>query len=259
VADALVTQTKISAPKISDVIAGTLERRILEGSLKPGDRLLPERELAVELGVSRPSLREAIQKLASRGLLASRQGGGTFVTRQLEASFVDPWQEMLRAHTGLREDLLEFRRLLGGQMAEWAAERRLEEDLLRLVEAFAALQAAVDGADPRAQLACERRFQQAIAEAAHNIFLGHQVAAVLRLLEEDLLLNLTELSESPRALTLLKTQHTALFEAIRDRNPAAARRAAEVHFDFIHESLAQSLRAAARRESAVRRLAAEAG
>ncbi|MDR2365243.1 MAG: GntR family transcriptional regulator, partial [Zoogloeaceae bacterium] len=116
---------KLSVPRISDAIAETLERRVLEGSLKPGGRLPPERELAAELSVSRPSLREAIQKLASRGMLQSRRGGGTYVTDRLEASFFDPWREMLGAHPNLREDLLEFRRLLAGQSAEWAAERRV--------------------------------------------------------------------------------------------------------------------------------------
>ena len=114
---------KLLVPRISDAVASSLERRILEGSLKPGDRLPPERELAVELGVSRPSLREAIQKLASKGMVQSRQGGGTYVTDRLESSFFDPWQDMMGAHPNLREDMLEFRRMLEGQAAEWAAER----------------------------------------------------------------------------------------------------------------------------------------
>ena len=76
-------QNKVQVPRISDAVAASLERRILEGSLKPGDRLPPERELAIELGVSRPSLREAIQKLASKGMVQSRQGGGTYVTHRL--------------------------------------------------------------------------------------------------------------------------------------------------------------------------------
>ena len=100
--------TKLQVPRISDTIAATLEQRILEGSLKAGDRLPPERELAVELGVSRPSLREAIQKLASKGMLQSRQGGGTYVTAVLESSFSDPWQDMMGKHPNLREDMLNF-------------------------------------------------------------------------------------------------------------------------------------------------------
>ncbi len=246
--------SKLSVPRISDAIAETLERRILEGSLKPGDRLPPERELAAELGVSRPSLREAIQKLASKGMLQSRQGGGTFVTDRLNSTFFDPWQEMLGAHPNLREDLLEFRRMLEGQMAEWAAERRTDEDMQRLTQTFEELQAVFDGEDRKRQAACDMAFHQAIAEASHNALLGHLTSTMLRLMEENICLNLSELGNVSRAFSLLKAQHTALFEAIRDRKPGAARSAAEVHIDFVHESLAQSLRSAARRETAARRL-----
>lgn len=245
---------KLSIPRISDAIAESLERRILEGSLKPGDRLPPERELAAELGVSRPSLREAIQKLASKGMLQSRQGGGTFVTDRLNSTFFDPWQEMLGAHPNLREDLLEFRRMLEGQMAEWAAERRTDEDMIRLTQSFEELQSVFDSDDRKRQAACDMAFHQAIAEASHNALLGHLTSTMLRLMEENICLNLTELGNVNRAFSLLKAQHTSLFEAIRDRRPAAARAAAEVHIDFVHESLAQSLRSAARRETAARRL-----
>ena len=63
---------------------------MLEGSLKPGQRLPPERELAERFGVSRPSLREAIQKLAARGLLTSRQGGGTSGLTNPQARAANP-------------------------------------------------------------------------------------------------------------------------------------------------------------------------
>ncbi|MFM7123320.1 MAG: GntR family transcriptional regulator, partial [Fluviibacter sp.] len=84
-----------TAHRLSDTVARQLEQRILEGALKAGDRLPAERELALELGVSRPCLREAIQKLASRGLLYSRQGGGTYVADQLNDALADPWAHML--------------------------------------------------------------------------------------------------------------------------------------------------------------------
>jgi GntR family transcriptional repressor for pyruvate dehydrogenase complex len=253
---------KLSVPKLSDAIAETLEHRILEGALKPGDRLPAERDLAAELGVSRPSLREAIQKLASRGLLRSRQGGGTFVTERLDAAFADPWQDMLGAHPDLRGDVAELRRVLAAQAAQWAAERRAPEDMTRLGHCFDALRAALlaqsgkkdEGeSDPApglplaALLACDAAFHQAVAEAAHNALLSHLSTAVRRLLADDIRLNFSELRDVPRAFSLLASQHAALFEAIRDQRPAAARRAAEAHLDFAAESMAQSLRAAARR------------
>jgi GntR family transcriptional repressor for pyruvate dehydrogenase complex len=248
----------LSVPKLPDAIAATLERRILEGVFRPGDKLPAERELAVDLGVSRPSLREAMQKLAARGWLRRRQGGGTFVTDALQAAFVDPWREMLAAAPNLREDLLEFRRLLAAQTAEWAAGRRVEADMTLLSETLARLQAALetDGAEEEIETlaACERAFHQAIADAAHNALAAHLTATLLHFLADDLRLNLAELQAVPRAFALIAAQQQAVFFAIRDGQPAAARLAAEAHIDFIHASLAQSLRSTARREAATRRL-----
>ncbi len=83
--------SKIRQPKLSDVIEQQLEFLILEGTLRPGEKLPPERELAKQFDVSRPSLREAIQRLEAKGLLLRRQGGGTFVQSRLWQSFSDPW------------------------------------------------------------------------------------------------------------------------------------------------------------------------
>lgn len=245
---------KVQVPRISDAVAASLERRILEGSLKPGDRLPPERELSIDLGVSRPSLREAIQKLASKGMVQSRQGGGTYVTDRLESTFFDPWQHMMGAHPNLREDLLEFRRMLEGQAAEWAAERATEADLTRLEHSFTALNAAFAGDDLEIRAKSDIAFHQAIGEASHNVLLGHLSAALLRLMQDNIRLNLGELRSIPAAGALLKSQHAAIHGAIRERKPQAARAAAETHIDFVRETLAQSLRSAARRETAERRL-----
>jgi GntR family transcriptional repressor for pyruvate dehydrogenase complex len=76
----------IRPAKLADAIAERLERLILEGSLRPGERLLPERELAQRFDVSRPSLREALEKLEKRGLLTSGRGGATHVAPLLDES-----------------------------------------------------------------------------------------------------------------------------------------------------------------------------
>lgn len=244
---------KLSVPRISDAIAESLEQRILEGALKPGDRLQPERELAVELGVSRPSLREAIQKLVSKGLLQSRQGGGTYVTDRLNAAFYDPWHELLGAYPNAREDMLDFRRMLEGQAAEWAAERATEADIERLTAAFQAMDRDFPNEDRTEQASFDMAFHQTIAESSHNLLIGHLTQTMLRLMEDNIRLNLTELGAVSRAAGLLREQHRVLFEAIRNRRPAAARAAAETHIDFVRATLVQSLRTAARRERAERR------
>ena len=249
--------SKLQVPRISDTIAATLEQRILEGSLKPGDRLPPERELATELGVSRPSLREAIQKLASKGMVQSRQGGGTYVTDVLESSFSDPWQDMMAKHPNLREDMLEFRRMLEGQAAEWAAERATDADLQRLEHSFKALLGAFENDDAQARSDADIAFHQAIGDAAHNVLIGHLSGALLSLMHDNIRLNLGELKGVPAANRLLMSQHEAIYAAVRDNKPQAARAAAETHIDFVRETLAQTLRSVARRETAERRLGSD--
>ena len=126
-----MTSSKIVVTRISDEIAHQIEARILEGSLKAGDSLPPERQFAEEFGVSRSSLREAIQKLETRGLLMSRQGGGTYVTDSFNSGFVDPWIDAIGKHPSLEPELFEFRSMIEAQAAAWAAQRATDASGVR--------------------------------------------------------------------------------------------------------------------------------
>src|SRR5574343_1039540 len=189
--------------RLSDTVAHQLEQRILEGALKAGDRLPAERELALELGVSRPSLREALQKLVSKGLLYSRQGGGTYVADQLNDAIANPWATMLTSHPALHEDLLEFRAVLETQAAEWAATRATPADLAQLDEVLKAAARASTTLDTDAVATADRDFHQALAEAAHNVFTAHMMSMVQKLLHKDIVFNLGELLSVPVASRML--------------------------------------------------------
>lgn len=245
---------KLTVQRVSDVIAHQLETRILEGSLKPGDRLPPERELAVELGVSRPSLREAIQKLVSQGLLTSRQGGGTYVTDRLNASFVDPWAHMVEAHPELQEDLLEFRHMLEGKAAALAARRATEADIQRLDAAYEKLEQAFNHGTPEELTAADTAFHQAIAEASHNLIFGHLMASLFRLLEDHIHRNLTHLRNRTHAFDQLMEQHRAIWQAIRQGDIATADQAARAHIGYVVSSMAETAKAEERETIARRRL-----
>ena len=234
--------------RLSDTVARQLEQRILEGALKAGDRLPAERDFSLELGVSRPCLREAIQKLASKGLLYSRQGGGTYVADQLENALADPWSQMLQSHPALNDDLLEFRSVLEGQCAEWAAIRATPADLQRLDECLKSATRAVATLSAEAVAQADSAFHQALAEAAHNAFAAHLMSMVQGLLQKDILFNLGELISVPVASRMLIEQWTAIVDAVRQQNSAAARQAAATHAGFFRETLNQAQRAQARRE-----------
>lgn len=245
---------KLSVTRIPDVIAHELETRLLEGSLKPGDRLPAERELAAELGVSRPSLREAIQKLVSRDLLVSRQGGGTYVTDRLDARLIDPWQQLIDQHPSVQDDVLEFRHLLEAAAAEMAAQRATEGDLQRLEVAYLALDAAYASTDRSAQVSADVAFHLVIAEAAHNALFAHLTSSLLNLLHGHVRRAIGDMSVSPDTGKCLMEQHKAIRDAIAARLPDAARAAAQGHIDYVRQRLSEAVRSEERRQSSLRRL-----
>jgi GntR family transcriptional regulator, transcriptional repressor for pyruvate dehydrogenase complex len=249
----LMTQSRPTVTRISDAVVGGLEKRILEGSLKPGDRLPSERVFAVDLGVSRPSLREAIQKLISKGLLAVRHGSGTFVTDRLEAQFVDPWQEMLSGHPTLQSDLLEFRQMLESQAAQLAAERATNVDIERLDALFATLDSDYANNDVAASIEADVAFHQAIADAAHNVLIGHMTASLMRVLHGHVSINLEHLHTRPQKWDQVRAQHHAIWQAIREHQPDKAALAARSHIEFVRQSITDSTKEMERRLSGLRR------
>lgn len=247
-----------SAQRLSDVVATELETRILEGSLKPGDRLPAERELAVELGVSRPSLRGALQSLVAKGLLVTRHGGGTFVTDSMQAAFTDPWQQMLKDHPDIHGDMLEFRHMLEGQAAQLAAERGTEEDFERIRACHEALECAFAAQDLEQCIKTDVEFHQAIAEASHNVLIGHLSSSLHKVMEGHVQSNLEYLTARPELWTQLQVQHRAIWDAVRERRMDVAVRAAHQHLDFVQQTMRETLKNEERRNAATRRLPANA-
>ncbi len=238
--------------RLSDSVAIELERRMLEGSLRPGQRLPPERELAAQLGVSRPSLREGLRKLASKGLVHSRQGGGTFMTDRLQAAFVDPWKDLLDQHPDLQPDLLELRHMLEGQAAELAAQRASELDLQRMGRAYERLREAFDGDDIDACTQADVQFHQAIVDASHNRLLAHLSASLHRLVHDAVQCNLAFLQSRPRQWEQLRRDHREIWSHVQARRAAAAGRAARRHIGFVHDSMLEREREQTRLERARR-------
>lgn len=249
-----MSQTRPVVDRIADVVARDLEQRILEGSLKAGDRLPSERNLALELNVSRPTLREALQKLASKGLLETRHGGGSVVTDRLQSTFSDPWKDMLQTHPLLQSDMLEFRHMLEGEAASLAAERATDADLERIDAAYAAMEHAYDGQDMAACVATDVAFHQAIADASHNAMIGHLVASLMHMVHGHVSDNLAHVHALPRQWGQLRAQHKSIWEAVRSHDGEEALRAAREHINFVRKSMEETARIEDRRNSARRRL-----
>lgn len=231
-----------------------LEAMILEGTFKPGDKLPPERELAKRFEVSRPSLREGIQKLEAKGILESRHGGGTYVTKDLGKSFTDPLLEMLNSHPEFNYDLLEFRHAMEGLSAYYAALRGTQADREIIQRRYDELAALHEKQDSAAEARADAAFHLSIAEAAHNVVLLHMMRGLFNLLEKSIIASLEKLYTKERIRTKLPTQHLALLNAILQGDAEGARRAAYDHLAFVEETLLDLNREESRTQRSLRRL-----
>ncbi|GAA0407374.1 pyruvate dehydrogenase complex transcriptional repressor PdhR [Cocleimonas flava] len=240
--------------RIADTIADKLQTLIVEGSLKPGDRLPAERTLAESFGVSRPSLREAIQKLQSRGLLKTRPGGGTTVESSLNPEFVDPLISFFQEHPESRFDVLEVRHSLEGNAAWHAAIRATDEDKENIKACYEKMILLHNGDDPLAEAQSDAEFHLSIVEASHNLVLLHMMRGLFTLLQNSISHNLDKLYTLPRVFEPLSNQHKALMEAVIAGDPEKARQAAQDHLAFVEDSLQEIDKEEVRKTRSLRRL-----
>ena len=251
---------KVQAEKLSLAVVRQIELLILRGVLRPGDRLPAERELAEKLGVSRPSLREALSQLRERGLLESRAGSGVFVADVLGSAFSPALIQLFASHDEALFDALAFRRDMEGLAAARAARLGSEADLLVIDTIFRRMQAAArpgvrarDGEGAK----LDAEFHMAIIEAGHNVVMLHMMRAMYDLLREGVFYNRQVMFEQKFTRGDLLDQHQAINQALLARDPEAARAAVEAHLDYITDALRDQIKARHNEEVARQRLALE--
>lgn len=246
--------SKIRQAKLSDAIEQQLESLIMEGTLHPGEKLPPERELAKQFEVSRPSLREAIQSLEAKGLLLRRQGGGTFVQKSLLQSLSDPFIELLAAHPESQFDLLEARHALEGIAAYYAALRGTDEDLQRIRQCHQAIEIMQNSSDLEAEADAVMQYQLAVTEAAHNKVLLHLLRCLGSMLENNVRQNFQLLYSRRETRAKVNQHRTSIYVAIVARQPEQALEASHRHLAFIEDILLEQNREQSRRARSLRRL-----
>jgi GntR family transcriptional repressor for pyruvate dehydrogenase complex len=250
---------KIQSEKLSQSVVRQIEQLILRGILRPGERLPAERDLSEKLGVSRPSLREAIAGMADRGLLVSRAGSGVYVAESLAADFPDPLIRLFARHDEAVFDYITFRRDLEGLAAERAAREGSDTDLQVVNATFLRMEAAHRKRNPADEAAIDAEFHLAIVEAGHNLVMLHVMRSMYGLLREGVFYNRQVMFRQRTTRTALLDQHRAINEALQARDPAAARAAVEAHLSFVETALAEQRRAEHNEEVAQLRYEHELG
>lgn len=209
-------------------VAAAIEQAIADGKYLPGHRLASERDLAEELGVSRPTVRRAVIALEMRGLLEARQGSGVYV-RQPDATSTSKDLDI-----GAFEQA-EARRLFEGEIAALAATHITDEELAYL-ETLVADMSSETATKEQSELA-DRQFHITIAQATRNV-------AMVRVFENTWDLRY----KSPLCMQLLERagkvrnrpladEHRDIIESLRTRDPKAARAAMQAHLGGLIENL----------------------
>ena len=220
----------IKPKRISDQVFEQLRELIFRGEMKPGQQIMPERELADALGVSRTSVRDAINKLVVMGLLKQKQGQGTFV-RSPDSLQRSPLAVAMETQDATLEDLLEVRMGFECNAAFMAAGRAVEKDILFLERSVAEMRKEVDSGGLGTE--ADVSFHMAISYATKNPLQVFLMKNFYDFLFVGIKENLSHLYEDPKNIDKIIEQHTEIFNTIRDHNPDKAFDAMKRHIDFV--------------------------
>lgn len=220
----------IKPKKVSSQIADQIRESILAGDFSPGDKLPPERELAEMFGVSRPSVREALNILSSSGLVMSYQGGGTVVLSLVEAGHGGSLSELIRTQQERALEVIEVRKCMESWTAYFAAQRALPEDLGRMEEILIGMERNLEGQLPSEDL--DANLHIVIARATHNIVWLHLMQSIFDAMKEFQRGVWRAVYLTSEDHQLLYQHHAAIVTAIRTRDAEGARAAMMHHLDF---------------------------
>ena len=187
---------------------------------KFGEKLPPERELAKLLGISLPSLREALRALSILGIAEMRPGSGTYLRSSMSDWSSDPFSLLFHLRKPIQIDLFEARMGIEGIIAELAAKKRTEDDLGKMAAALEKMRLHLD--DKKEYIKYEIEFHQAIIGAAKNTILEDFMEKMYKVLFESRKRTVEQLKDIYKESYL---EHYQIYRQIKERNPKRARKA----------------------------------
>lgn len=222
----------IRPKKISDQVFEQIRESIFRGQLKPGEQILPERELSEAMGVSRTTVRNAINKLVVLGLLEHKQGQGTFV-RAPDTRQGNPLAAAMEVQDASIDDLLEVRMGLECNAAALAAVRAVKEDLLFMDASLEEMRVEVSSG--RLGTEADTAFHMALAYATKNPVHVYLMKNFYDFLFVGIKKNLSHLYENPSNIDEILRQHGVVIEAIKKRDPLGAAEAMRRHIKYVQD------------------------
>ena len=247
----------IQPEKLSTAVTRQIEQLILRGILRPGERLPAERELSERLGVSRPSLRDAVAELQDLGLLTTRAGSGIYVADVLGSAFSPALQRLFSIHDEAVFDYVSFRRDIEALAAERAARLGSDSDLQVIQTVFDKMEASHSKRNPEEEARLDAQFHSAIIEAGHNVVMLHMMRSMYDLLREGVFYNRQVMFKQRTSRAALLDQHRAINTALQARDPEGAAQAVRTHLSYVESALRDKQRADRNEDIARQRLSHE--
>ncbi|MGA8502847.1 MAG: FadR/GntR family transcriptional regulator [Candidatus Sulfotelmatobacter sp.] len=230
----------VRTSRLYEQIVQQIEESVLNGSLKPGDQLPAERDLAQRLGVSRTAVREAVKTLREKGLVEAYSGRGTFITDGTSHAARQSFDLMVKiGQQGQQEGLphlVELRLALEPGIAAMAAERVTDEDLTAMREAVAVMDRSQENAE--AYIEADLDFHLALAEAAANPLILSLIDSIVGLLREQRI-KIFNVEGGPQRGQF---HHKRILEAMERRDPEMARGAMRAHLEQVRQDSQMSSR-----------------
>jgi len=242
----------IRTQKIADVVALHIERLILEGILRPGEKLASERELALKFDVSRPSLREAIEKLSKRGLLTATRSGA--YVAQFLTPIMEPLASLYRDNQNAAADYFEFRQWVEAQAARAAALRATDVDKAAIRACLVEMRKAHKIFDPSQEAQADVNLHILVYEAGHNLIVLHVMRALSELLRNNIFFNRENLYLRAGVREKLLMQHIEIGEAVLAGKPDRAEAAAAEHIRFVFGTVEEIQRDSRRLKTSLMRV-----
>jgi GntR family transcriptional regulator, transcriptional repressor for pyruvate dehydrogenase complex len=220
----------VRSSRLYEQIVQQVEESIQNGSLKPGNQLPPERELAQQFGVSRTAVREAVKALREKGLVEAYPGRGTFITDGTSHAIRQSLDRMIKI--GQPEGstyLAEAREILEPEIAALAATRADDEDLTSMREAVEVMDSARRDCD--AFIEADLDFHLALAEAAANPIILSLIDSIVGLLREQRM-RVFQVEGGPERG---QYHHKRILEAVERHDAVAAREAMKAHLRQVRD------------------------
>lgn len=221
---------RVKREKVSEQVFQQMKQMLLQGEWMPGDRLPSEKELSEAFGVSRVTIRQALQQLVALGLVYTKLGEGSFVREPQAGDCINSVIPVAFLGGRSLTEVLEFRQVMDAKVARMAAQRITPEELEQLEQVLRRM--ASNPKDRAATGTADLDFHMMLATITHNSL----IIATTNIIR-DVLDDAMQILSVRRSDDAGLRDHEAIMQAIRAHDPAEVERRMQKHIDSICESM----------------------